>query len=116
MAKLRLFTIGKPQRVTVSNGGVLYVTRTDAKTLTAASAKCTHRGCEVGWNADASQLQCPCHGAAFASTGKNIHGTRRHPEEALPPLPNLPVRQTAAGSVEVNLAAAAPATIEPGEE
>ena len=116
VGKAELFAAGKPQRVTVPHGGVLYVTRTDAKTLTAVSAKCTHHGCEVGWSADASQLQCPCHGAAFASTGKNIHGTRRHPEEALPALPSLPVRQTAAGMVEVNLAAAAPAAIEPGEK
>jgi len=90
VGKSELFVIGKPQRVTVEHGGVLYVTRTDAKTLVAVSAKCTHRGCEVGWSAEASQLQCPCHGAAFASSGKNIHGTRRSPDEALPALPSVP--------------------------
>lgn len=98
-----MFVAGKPQQVTLKNGGVLYVTRTDAKTLTAASAKCTHRGCEVEWTADAKQFQCPCHGAAFASGGANIHGTRRNPSEHLPALISLPVRDNA-GQVEVNLA------------
>jgi Rieske Fe-S protein len=115
VGKSEIFAIGKPQRVTVPHGGVLYVTRTDAKTLTATSAKCTHRGCEVAWAADASQLQCPCHGAAFASSGKNIHGTRRNPDEHLPALASLPVREKA-GQIEVNLGAAAPADIEPRED
>ncbi len=115
VGKSELFVIGKPQRVTVPHGGVLYITRTDAKTLTAVSAKCTHRGCEVGWSADASQLQCPCHGAAFASTGKNVHGTRRHPEEALPALVSPFVREKA-GFVEVNLGSVTPNDIEPVED
>ena len=63
VGKADLFVSGKPQRVTVPHGGVLLVTRTDTATLTAVSAKCTHRGCEVGWSAEATQLQCPCHGA-----------------------------------------------------
>lgn len=109
------FVIGKPLRVTVPHGGVLYVTRTDPKTLLAVSAKCTHRGCEVGWFAEASQLQCPCHGAAFASSGKNIHGTRRHPEEPLPALVSPAVREKA-GIVEVSLGSVTPDDIEPIED
>ena len=115
VGKSELFVIGKPQRVTVEHGGVLYVTRTDAKTLVAVSAKCTHRGCEVGWSAEASQLQCPCHGAAFASSGKNIHGTRRRPEEVLPALVSPLVREKA-GIVEVNLGSVTPEDIEPIED
>ncbi len=115
VGKSELFVVGTPQRVTVPHGGVLYVTRTDAKTLIAVTAKCTHRGCEVGWFAEASQLQCPCHGAAFASTGKNIHGTRRHPEEALPALVSPAVREKA-GVVEVNLGSVTPDEIEPIED
>ena len=113
VGKSEIFAAGKPQRVTVPHGGVLYVTRTDAKTLTAVSAKCTHHGCEVGWAAADNQLQCPCHGAAFASSGKNIHGTSHHLDKPLPALPSLPVRENA-GVVEVNLGAAAPDDIEPG--
>lgn len=115
VGKSELFVVGKPQRVTVPHGGVLYVTRTDAKTLAAVSAKCTHRGCEVGWFAQASQLQCPCHGAAFALSGKNIHGTRRHPEEALPALVSPAIREKA-GIVEINLGSVTPDDIEPTED
>jgi len=115
VGKSELFVTGKPQRVAVEHGGVLYVTRTDAKTLVAVSAKCTHRGCEVGWSEGASQLQCPCHGAAFASGGKNIHGTRRRPEEALPALVSPLVREKA-GIVEVNLGSVTPDDIEPIED
>lgn len=115
VGKSELFVAGKPHHVTVPHGGVLYVTRTDAKTLLAVSAKCTHRGCELGWFAEASQLQCPCHGAAFASSGKNIHGTRRHPEEALPALISPAVREKA-GIVEVSLGSVTPDDIEPIED
>ena len=112
VGKSEIFAAGKPQRVTVPHGGVLYVTRTDAKILTAVSAKCTHRGCEVAWTADASQLQCPCHGAAFASSGKNIHGTSHHLDKPLPALASLPVREKS-GMVEVNLGTVAPDDVEP---
>lgn len=112
VGKSETFVIGKPQRVTVKDGGVLYITRTDAKALTATSAKCTHRGCEVEWAADAGQFQCPCHGAAFASGGANIHGTRRSPDTHLPALISLPVRDNA-GQVEVNLGVVAADDITP---
>ncbi len=112
VGKSETFVAGKPQRVTVKDGGVLYITRTDAKTLSATSAKCTHRGCEVEWTADDSQFQCPCHGAAFASSGTNIHGTRRSPDAHLPALISLPVRDNA-GQIEVNLASVAADDITP---
>lgn len=110
--KSETFIAGKPQRVALKDGGVLYITRISAKTLTATSAKCTHRGCEVEWTADASQFQCPCHGAAFASGGANIHGTRRSPDAHLPALISLPVRDNA-GQIEVNLAGVAADDITP---
>ena len=132
VGKSDLFVAGKPKRVTVKNGGVLYITRLDpkaatksdaktsppvktslpVKTLTATSAKCTHHGCEVEWTSEASEFQCPCHGAAFASDGKNIHGTSHHLDKALPALPSLPVREKD-GQVEVNLAGVVPNDIEP---
>ncbi len=112
VGKSETFIAGKPQLVTLKDGGALYVIRTDAKTLTATSAKCTHRGCEVEWTADAGQFQCPCHGAAFASSGTNIHGTRRSPDAHLPALISLPVRDNA-GQIEVNLASVAADDITP---
>ena len=112
VGKTESFAAGKPQRVTLKNGGILYVTRTHAKTWTATSARCTHRGCEVELAADAGQFQCPCHGSAFASGGANIHGTRRSPDAHLPALVSLPVRENG-GQVEVNLAGVAADDITP---
>ena len=103
-----------PQRVAV-NGGVLQITRAKDDTLTAVSAKCTHRGCEVGWAKEDTQFECPCHGAAFTVTGKNIHGTRRRPDEKLPALASVPVREKN-GVVEVNLGAVTPEDLKPNTE
>ena len=113
VGKAKDFAPDRPTRVALAGGGVLYVTRHGAKALTATSAKCTHRGCEVGWNAAAKQFQCPCHGAAFAADGANVQGTRREPGEKLPPLPAVPVRQTG-DRVEVNLASTPPGAVTPG--
>ena len=111
--KAAQFAVGQPQRTALKGGAVLYITRVTATTLTAVSAKCTHRGCEVGWNKPAHQFACPCHGAAFASNGKNLHGTRREPGEALPALPSVPVMQKN-GQVLVNLKAVPAPELVPG--
>lgn len=33
------------------------------------SATCSHLGCTVNWNKDATEFQCPCHGGRFAEDG-----------------------------------------------
>jgi len=38
------------------------------------SATCTHLGCTVLWNAQASEFQCPCHGGRFAPDGSVLGG------------------------------------------
>lgn len=118
------FVVGTPVRVALNPPGpapapgtpaikeVLLVTRVNASSLVAISSKCTHRGCEVAWNAGAKQLLCPCHGAAFEATGKNIHGTQRDPASPLPALLSVPVRE-AKGNIEVNLVGITPDTVEP---
>lgn len=106
------FVKGTPQRVALKSGAVLYITRTDDTTLTAVSAKCTHRGCELGWDKDQKELICPCHGAVFGSDGKNIHGTMRRPDKNLSGLQTVPVRQNA-GQVEVSLTGIAVDTLTP---
>ena len=107
------FVKGHPQRTALASGAVLYVTRLTADTFSVVSAKCTHRGCEVGWHPDTKQLLCPCHGAAFESSGKNIHGTRRQPDEALPALASLPAVQKK-GQVLANLKAVPAPALIPG--
>jgi len=113
IGKAEQFVLGQPQRTALAGGAVLYVTRLTADTLSVVSAKCTHRGCEVGWNKDAGQFVCPCHGAAFAASGKNLHGTTRRPEELLPALPPVPA-VLKKGQVLANLKAVPAPALVPG--
>jgi cytochrome b6-f complex iron-sulfur subunit len=48
----------------------IVVVRIDANTVAAIDAKCTHRGCTVSYNAQNKDLECPCHGSAFATDGR----------------------------------------------
>jgi len=51
----------------------------DGKGLGAASVVCTHRGCEVGFNADQGTLDCPCHGSRFNPDGSVLQGPAKRP-------------------------------------
>lgn len=113
IGKAEQFVKGQPRRTALAGGAVLYVTRLTPDTLSVVSAKCTHRGCEVGWSKDAHQFVCPCHGAAFAPDGKNLHGTTRRPEEVLPALAALPAVQKK-GQVLANLKAVPAPALIPG--
>jgi Rieske Fe-S protein len=112
VGKVSDFTKGLPVLVNPVPSEALYVTKVDDKTFVVVSAKCTHRGCEVAWDKDDTQFECPCHGAAFTATGKNVHGTRRDPSSTLPPLLSLPTRINGV-NVEANLAGVDAATITP---
>lgn len=107
------FLLNEPKKVTLDGGAAIFVTRTSTKTFAAITAKCTHHGCSVDWHGDDKQFECPCHGAAFAKDGKNIHGPRRNPGQALNALASLPIRQHG-GNIEVNLGAVAPSVVIPG--
>ena len=113
LGKAESFALNQPKRTEMPNGDVLYVTRLTADTLAVVSAKCTHRGCEVGYNKDAGQFVCPCHGAVFATSGKNVHGTQRSPDEKLPSLPSVPSVQKK-GLVLADLKAVPASALIPG--
>ncbi len=58
------------------------VYRDEKGAVTSVSAKCTHMGCTVKWNAAERTWDCPCHGSRFSATGQVVNGPAERP---LPP-------------------------------
>ena len=48
--------------------------RDEDGTVHAVSARCTHLGCVVAWNAAEKSWDCPCHGSRFDMDGKVLQG------------------------------------------
>jgi nucleotide-binding universal stress UspA family protein/nitrite reductase/ring-hydroxylating ferredoxin subunit len=55
------------------------VYRDEQGDVTALSARCTHMGCTVKWNAAEKTWDCPCHGSRFAPTGAVVNGPAERP-------------------------------------
>jgi Rieske Fe-S protein len=56
-------------------GGKHYaVSRRDDGELRTLSARCTHLGCIVAWNAADRAWECPCHGSRYAADGTLVQG------------------------------------------
>ncbi len=57
----------------------IIVVRTDATTVVALDARCTHRGCTVAYTPARNRFDCPCHGSAFQLDGRVISGPAELP-------------------------------------
>ena len=67
------------------------------KSVRAMSATCTHLGCQVRWDAAATQFRCPCHGGCFDAQGNVVEGPPPRP------LARIAARVDDSGSVLVQL-------------
>ncbi len=64
-----------------AGGHRVAVYRDDDGALHAVSARCTHLGCLVDFNAAERAWECPCHGSRFDTDGKVIQGPATKPLE-----------------------------------
>lgn len=71
----------QPGRVFHHSGRKLFIVR-DEKGFFAFSARCTHLGCMVVWNADHKMFLCPCHGGKYDVEGRNVEGPPPRPLDA----------------------------------
>ncbi len=102
-ASVPLATINADGTLTVVGGGALepgaallftlpqnqekaFVFKAKNGELNALSAKCTHVGCTVAWEAAPQEFACPCHKSRFNTRGAVLNG----PAKA--PLPRYAVR------------------------
>jgi cytochrome b6-f complex iron-sulfur subunit len=52
----------------------IIVINTGNGNYSALSSTCTHQGCTVAYIAGAGNIQCPCHGSVYSTTGSVING------------------------------------------
>jgi glycine/D-amino acid oxidase-like deaminating enzyme/nitrite reductase/ring-hydroxylating ferredoxin subunit len=60
-------------------GRKLAAYRCDDGQLLVVSAKCSHMGCELKWNAAETSWDCHCHGSRFRADGQVIEGPALYP-------------------------------------
>ncbi len=70
---------GEGAIITTDDGRKVAAYRNDEGELMTLSAKCTHMGCTVGWNAFDKTWDCPCHGSRFQIDGTNFAGPAQRP-------------------------------------
>ncbi|MBD2091193.1 Rieske (2Fe-2S) protein [Microcoleus sp. FACHB-1515] len=65
--------------VSVGNEKAIVLRDPDSNNLVAVNLTCTHRGCEVAWQANQSEFVCPCHQAKFKANGEVVEGPAEQP-------------------------------------
>ena len=83
VGKSSQFKEGVPKRVVLPGGAVVFVVRQPKGRWLALSARCTHEGAEVRWDAARKRFVCPLHGATFAASGQDPQGPARRPLNSL---------------------------------
>ncbi len=62
-----------------SSAGKIVILRTEDAAFVAVSAKCTHKGGPIKYNADSKQFVCPWHDSKFNTDGSNAGGPASQP-------------------------------------
>jgi len=57
----------------------LLVLRTPDGEVDVLTTTCTHRGCDVGYEASRNLVVCPCHGSEYDVHGGNVLGPAKRP-------------------------------------
>jgi Rieske Fe-S protein len=52
---------------------VVFLVRSE-DTVLAFDSTCTHLGCRTRYNAETNQIECPCHGGVYDTTGQVVAG------------------------------------------
>ena len=79
---VRLDDIGAGEgRIVEIDGRKFAAHRSRSGTLSVVSPVCTHLGCHVAWNPEATSWDCPCHGSRFGVDGRVIEGPALRPLE-----------------------------------
>ena len=67
-----------------SSAGEIIIVRTGDASFVAVSAKCTHKGGPLEYDADTKQFVCDWHGSKFGTDGSNVSGPAKKPIGAYP--------------------------------
>lgn len=54
--------------------GDIIIIRTGTSTYVALTKVCTHQSCTVANNASSNNIECPCHGSKFSTSGTVVQG------------------------------------------
>ena len=64
---------------------VVYLIKSSGGRVRVLDSTCTHLGCRTRFNAEAGQIECPCHGGVYGLDGRVLAGP---PPRALDELPS----------------------------
>lgn len=53
---------------------VVFLVKTSPTEVRAFDSTCTHLGCRTRYNAESNQIECPCHGGVYDTSGNVVAG------------------------------------------